>query len=620
MKNIDQELINAACKQAQRWKREITDDSVQAEISKIINDLDSTDVKKQESAVDAFYKDIDFGTGGIRGIMGVGSNRINNYTLVKATRGLIAFAKEKFFTEFTAGDLRFAIAYDTRNNSKSFAEQVALLLAKEGIHVYSFSHATPTPVLSFTVRKYACQIGIVITASHNPKEYNGYKVYFSDGGQVVPPHDKAIVAKVNEVTELDYHSTPIAEAVEADSGVRARVMYVDEEVSSEYQNEAKAFVEKLLPDYASKVALDLPVVFTSLHGTGGSYIVPGLQQLGFNAVSIVAEQSKPDGNFPTVIYPNPEEYEALDLGLKKMQDIGAHVLIGTDPDADRIGVAIRDQEAKMFVLNGNQIGLLLADFVLMLYRESGMKHRDPFLVRTIVTTPFIDEIAKDNGVEVMTVLTGFKYIGECITKYEMHRDYVFGLEESHGYLANTNVRDKDAVTSAYLIILMAAYYRARGSSVYERLTDIYIKYGYGLEKLVSFTKAGPNGQREIVELIGEYEKTYGNYQNGKPVNICGEQLLYFRDYDKQFELNLATGEKKPFDLPRSKVIQLETDAKSIITVRPSGTEPKIKYYFSVRSNIDPTDKMKEDKYAVIKKKHTLANSKIADFEKLLVKK
>ncbi len=560
--NQKNELEVKAREKAQSWLSDSFDEITRSEVKLL---LESNREEDRRNLVDAFYKNIDFGTGGVRGVMGVGTNRINRYTLAKVTYGLVRFAEKNFPSEV----LKVAIAHDTRNHSIEFSQQVADIFFSSGAKVYRFSEAMPTPLLSYAVRKLECKIGVVITASHNPKEYNGYKVYFDDGAQVVPPWDGLIIDEVNQVTGL----VGIADSKKK----MGKIAEIKEKVIDSYTKDIFSILNALVEG----VDLSIPLVFSSIHGTGGKLIVPLLNKLGFQKVYDVPIQMEEDGNFPTVVYPNPEEREALSLGLEKMDEMDGEFLMATDPDADRLGVAVRNHKKKPLILNGNQIGILLTDFIVTSYMKNmkSQNGKSPFLVRTVVTTPLIDRIADEYGLELFRVLTGFKYIGELIRKFEGKKQFVFGLEESHGYLATDKVRDKDGVSSALLFAVMAAHYKRRGVSIYQRLCEIYEKYGFCFESLASLTKTGPEGKIEIAAMISSLRENYGG---GKTKEILSERLRFYRDYGLGFELDFNSGKKSETNLPSSEVIQLESENHTLVTIRPSGTEPKIKFYFSIR--------------------------------------
>lgn len=547
--DIDQSVID----KAKTWLSEIYDEGTRREVSQL---LEADTDEKKNNLIDSFYQDVEFGTGGIRGIMGVGSNRINSYTLSKVTQGLANYANKNF--KSAQGGLKVAITYDTRNNSQFFAKLVGKIFLANGIEAWVFPEASPTPVLSFAVRYLKCQLGIVISASHNPKEYNGYKVYFADGAQIVPPWDKMIIEEVNQV--IDYSQVK-------DTSNIGELFWIGKDVDDAYQAEIlKNSNLDLVKEFA-----DTPIIYTPLHGTGNRFIPSSLKQLGCQQIKVVKEQSKPDGDFPTVTYPNPEEGEALSLGLKEMDRHDSDLLMATDPDADRIGIAVRNNQGEKILLTGHQIGLLIADYILLKKKQQNQLPQNGYLVRSIVTTPLLDKICKKYEMNIYTVLTGFKYIGEVIRQQEGLKEFVFGMEESYGYLINDAVRDKDAVSAAVIIAEMHAYFTKNHSSFYQHLQGLYKEYGFYMDKMISIVKKGKKGKEEINSIIENYRK--------QPMKeILGEQVIAFRDYLKSEEI--IAGKVKAIDLPLSNVLQFETDSITV-TLRPSGTEPKIKFYLSL---------------------------------------
>ncbi len=512
-----------------------------------------------DALVDAFYQDLDFGTGGLRGIMGVGTNRINKYTLGAATQGLANYLNQQFPNE----EIRVAIAHDSRHNSKPFARQVAEVLSANGIRVYLYEDLRPTPALSFAIRHLNCQSGIVLTASHNPPAYNGYKVYWSDGGQLVPPHDKAVINEVRAVSANDVNYNARPELIEM----------IGDAVDQAYLAEVK----KLSLSDGGKE--DLSVVFTSIHGTSITLVPPALENAGFKKVSIVDEQAKPDGDFPTVQSPNPEEAEALNMALAQAEEIGADMVIGTDPDADRVGIAVRNLEGKMELLNGNQAASVLIYYLLERWKEGNKFTGKEFVAKTIVTTDLISSIAKAYNIPCPECLTGFKWIADIIRKREGKEVFIGGGEESYGYMIGDFVRDKDAVASAVMLAETAAFAKSQGSSFYEMLIDVYSKFGFYLEKLVSLKREGMKGQEEIAQMMQDF-------RNKTPSTIAGEKIVEVLDYASSEHRFVESGEVQTIDLPGSNVVQFVTDKGTKITARPSGTEPKIKFYVSVNDQLD----------------------------------
>lgn len=526
------------------------------------NEINQLLSEKPEEIVDGFYKDLEFGTGGLRGIMGVGTNRMNRYTVGMATQGLANYLK----ASVDAPELKAVIAHDSRNNSAFFAEVAANVLAANGIKVYLFDALRPTPELSFAIRELGCHTGIVLTASHNPKEYNGYKAYWADGGQLVPPHDKNVITEVQQISSVDEVKW------EGGSDLIEKISSV---VDEPYLEMLKS---NCIAPEAIQAQKDLKIVFTSIHGTGIVLVPEILKRLGFENVTTVTEQDEPNGNFPTVVYPNPEEAEALSMALAKAKEIDADILLGTDPDADRVGIAIKDNKGEWVLLNGNQTASLLFNYVIENRNAKGLTKEGDFVCKTIVTSDLIDAFAKKQGMNCYNVLTGFKYIAEVIREKEGKEQFIIGGEESYGYLVGDKVRDKDAIASVAMICEMAAYAKNEGKSLFDQLIDIYVKYGYYKERLISITKKGKTGAEEIAEMMKELRAN-------PPATINGAELLEVRDYQSATAKNIKTGEETPIDLPKSNVLQFFTADGSKISARPSGTEPKIKFYFSVNTEL-----------------------------------
>jgi len=520
---------------------------------------------------DAFYRDLEFGTGGLRGVMGVGTNRMNKYTVGAATQGLANYLLKCFKKE----PVKVVISYDSRLHSSEFARISAEILSANNIKVFLFEELRPTPVLSFAVRHLQCHAGIMITASHNPMEYNGYKVYWQDGGQLVPPHDVNVIKEVNKITsvkQVNWSANP--ELIEM----------VGEKVDKAYFNLVKPL--SLHPESIKK-AKKLKIVYTPLHGTGITMVPKALEMYGFKDVVLVEEQSVPDGNFPTVKSPNPEEKSALELALKKADEVNADLILATDPDADRVGIAVRNADGKMQLLNGNQTGTLLFHYMLSQCQKTGKMPQNPFAVKTIVTTDLIRRVALDYNVECFDVLTGFKYIAEVIRANEGKKQFVVGGEESYGYLIGDFVRDKDAISACCLIAEMAAHYMATNSANHKLLTDvlndIYCSYGYFKESLLSLTEKGQEGVAKIKAMMD-------NYRQNPPKTLGGQPVVMMKDYSASRSYDLVNGTNELINLPTSNVLQFFTADDSKITVRPSGTEPKIKFYFSV---VEPVEKKKD---------------------------
>jgi phosphoglucomutase len=518
-----------------------------------------------DELVESFYKDLEFGTGGLRGIMGIGTNRMNKYTAGMATQGYANY----LIQQFGAG-AKVAIAHDCRNNSRFFAETVANVMGANGIKVFLFEDLRPTPILSFAIRHLGCQGGVVCTASHNPKEYNGYKAYWEDGGQLVPPHDKNVIAEVAKIASVDDVKW---------SGGEANVQIVGEDIDAPYIEMLKGL--SVFPEVIQRQK-DLDIVFTSIHGTGITLVPRALKAFGFEHVHIVEEQAVVDGNFPTVHSPNPEEKDAMNLGLELAKKVDADILLGTDPDADRVGIGVKDTDGNWVLMNGNQTAVLAFNYVLEARKEKGIAQPNDMVVKTIVTTDMINRFAEAYGVNCYDVLTGFKYIAELIREKEGKENYIIGGEESYGLMIGDQVRDKDAISAVALLCEMAAYEKDKGRSLYEKLLDLYVKFGCYQEHLISITKKGMNGQKEIAEMME-------NFRNHPPKVLAGMPVKTLLDYQSQQGLNMSDGSTFPIDLPKSNVLQFLMEDGSKVSARPSGTEPKIKFYFSVNAPLPSAD-------------------------------
>ncbi len=523
-----------------------------------------------EDLADAFYKSLEFGTGGLRGIMGAGTNRMNKYTVGMATQGYTNYLKKSFPNE----EIKVAIAHDSRNNSRFFAETAAHVFAANGIKVFLFDDLRPTPELSFTIRYLKCKGGVVCTASHNPKEYNGYKAYWTDGGQLVPPHDKNVIAEVEKIHDVNDVKW---------SGGDENITIIGNEMDDAYLKMVKGL--SVYPEIIKKQN-DLTIVYTPIHGTGIKLVPPALKEYGFENVHIVQEQATPNGNFPTVAYPNPEERETMGIGLQKAKELDADILCGTDPDADRIGIGVKDRKGNWVLMNGNQTAVLAFNYMIESRKEKGIAQPNDMVVKTIVTTNLIDVIAASNGVKCYNVLTGFKWIAELIKEKEGKENYVIGGEESYGLMIGSQIRDKDAVSAVCILCEMAAYEKNKGRSLYEKLLDLYLQYGYYQEDLISITKKGMNGQQEIAQMMEDF-------RCNPPKELAGSKVVELLDYQKQVKTNLPTGKTEPIILPKSNVLQFITEDGSKISARPSGTEPKIKFYFSVNTKLKSIDKFEE---------------------------
>ena len=523
---------------------------------------DLLDRKEETELIDSFYKELEFGTGGLRGIMGVGSNRMNKYTMGKATQGLANYLKKQFPDQ----QIKVAVSYDSRNNSQTFGHLVADVFSANGILVYLFEELRPTPMLSYAVRHYACQGGVMLTASHNPKEYNGYKAYWNDGGQLVAPHDKNVISEVNAIQSV--------KEIKFDR-VADNIQLVGADFDDTYIQANKRL--SIHPE-AVQAQKDLKIVYSSIHGTGITIVPKMLEAWGFENVTSVAEQSKPDGNFPTVIYPNPEEEDAMAMALRKGKEIGADVIMATDPDADRVGVAVKNAQGDYQLLNGNQIGSLLTYYVLSSKKDRNDLQENDYTVKTIVTTNLLADISANYQVKCYETLTGFKYIGEVMTNLLGQERYLVGGEESYGFLIGDLVRDKDAVNSCAFIAEMTAYFKSEGKTLFDVLLDLYVEYGFYKEKLISLTRKGKAGADEIKQMMH-------NLRTATPTSLGGIPVKEVRDYENQEASNLISGEKTTIDLPKSDVLQFITVDGDVISVRPSGTEPKIKFYCSVKETL-----------------------------------
>lgn len=529
-----------------------TKDTIQAQL----------DQQAYTELTDAFYRDLEFGTGGLRGIMGAGSNRINKYTIGTATQGLANYLKRKYQDE----KISVAIAHDSRNNSDYFAQITADVFSANGIHVYFFSALRPTPELSFAIRELGCKSGVMLTASHNPKEYNGYKAYGSDGGQFTSPDDKMVMEEVAAIKSIDDVKFERVESNIESIGENIDQLYLD-----------KITALSVSPD-AIKNQHDLKIVYSPIHGTGITLVPKALAQFGFTNVTVVEEQSKPDGNFPTVVYPNPEEKEALTLALKKAGEIDADLVLATDPDADRVGIAVKNNDGEFVLLNGNQTGSLLINYMLSAWEKENKLTGNEYVVSTIVTTPLIEAICKAKGVEYFNTLTGFKWIGKLMTELKGRKTFIAGGEESYGYLIGDLVRDKDAVISCAFIAEMTAFYKDQGSSLYQALINMYTTYGLYKEDLVSLTKKGKTGAEEIKAMMEKF-------RNNPPATLGGSPVVCLKDYELNKETDIKANSTKSLGFPKSDVLQFITEDGSIVSARPSGTEPKIKFYCSVNEKL-----------------------------------
>jgi phosphoglucomutase len=558
------EVDPAIIEKAKAWLSENYDEDTRKAVKNMM-DNDPSEL------VECFYRDIEFGTGGLRGIMGTGTNRMNKYVIGSATQGLANYLRICYGPDF---EIKVAIAYDSRNNSQFFARVAAEVLAANGIKVFLFDNLRPVPELSFTVRHLGCQSGIVLTASHNPKEYNGYKVYWNDGGQLVPPHDSNVideVQKITSVTEVKFSGNP------------ENITLIGNEIDKAYKDVLLKLI--LSPDVIARQQ-DLKIVYSPIHGTGYKLIPDVLKEFGFNNVFLVEEQITPDGNFPTVHSPNPEEKAAMNLALELAKKVDADLIMATDPDSDRVGIGVKDTHGNFILLNGNQAASLLIYYLIKKWKANGKLTGNEFIAKTIVTSELLKDIAVSHGVESYDVLTGFKYIAEIIRRFEGKKQFIGGGEESYGYLIGDFVRDKDAVASCALLAETAAWAKDQGMTMYEMLINIYHEYGFYLEDLISITKKGKSGAEEIQKMMDDY-------RSNPPREIKGIKVLLVKDYKLRKETNLVTGEEKVIELPKSDVLQFFLEGGSKITVRPSGTEPKIKFYFGVKGLLPDKSKFEE---------------------------
>ena len=542
-------------KQAKSWLSDTFDSETRTEIQQLI-DTNSDDL------ADRFYKNMEFGTGGMRGIMGAGTNRINKYTLGKATQGLSNYLHQCFPNK----KLKVAIAFDCRHNSKEFSKLVADVLSANNIQVYLFEDLRPTPELSFAVNHLNCDAGIVLTASHNPPEYNGYKVYWNDGGQIVPPHDKKIIDEVNSLdfSEINFKAN------------EHLITKIGSEVDEAFW---KASIKNGTFDVKNRA--DLKIVLTSLHGTSITLIPEALKRAGYTNVHIVKEQAVPNGDFPTVKSPNPEEPEALKMAIDLANTIDADIVIGTDPDSDRLGIAVRDLEGNMKLLNGNQTMSMMTDFLIKQWKIKGNLNGNQFVGSTIVSTNLVNEIANSYGVETKVGLTGFKWIAKMIQDFT-NQEFIGGGEESFGYMVGDFVRDKDAVTSTLLACEIAANAKSNGSSFYKDLLALYIKNHFYKEHLISIVKKGMDGANQIKQMMIDLRKN-------PLTQIDDSNVEFLCDYQSSIKKNLITGEEIVMDVPKSNVLIYQTEDGTKVAARPSGTEPKIKFYFSVKSKLDTVE-------------------------------
>jgi phosphoglucomutase len=587
--------LESAKEKARLWKTYDLDAETRAEIERM-------EREDEKLFIDSFYSDLEFGTGGLRGVMGVGSMRMNKYTVGMATQGLANYILKHHAQ--VGGEGSVAIAYDSRNNSSYFAQIAADILAENGILVYLYSELRPTPLLSFTVRELKCTAGIVITASHNPKEYNGYKVYWSDGGQILPPHDGGIITEV-KIAMTGKDANALQDAVQDQDATQDSAKDVSQDSFGKKGDvlEVHAYVEEkylelvrglTLSEEAVKSESDISIVYTSIHGSGITLVPKTLAALGFSNVSVVEEQAVPDGNFPTVESPNPEEKSAMKMALELGEKVNAELVLGTDPDTDRVGLAVRNDNNELVLINGNQAGSLLVYYRLLVGKEKGKLPEHPFIGKTIVTTELIARIAESFGVPCYDTLTGFKFIAGLIKEKEGKENFVAGGEESYGYLVSDFVRDKDAALSAVQFAEIAAYAKSKGTSMWGMLKDLYIQHGVFQEELVSITLKGIDGVTQIQSMMSRLRTT-------PPQTLGGVALAELHDVKAGTCKNMTTGETTTLPYPSSDVLQFILTDGSKISARPSGTEPKIKFYFSLRKEISSSEEISSVQNELTKK-------------------
>jgi len=567
------DLLNSVKAKAAEWLSEVYDAETRNEVQRLLDNEDTSEL------IDSFYKDLEFGTGGLRGVMGVGTNRMNIYTVGAATQGLSNYLKKEFAA---LPSIKVAIAYDCRNNSRLYSETSAQIFSANGIEVLIFDDLRPTPEMSYVIREYGCQSGIILTASHNPKKYNGYKAYWDDGSQLVAPHDENVIIEVQKVKAEDIKF----------KGNEKLITIIGEEVDAKFIEKVKTV--SIAPDLVKKYA-DLKIVYTPIHGTGVKLIPMAIRAFGFTNIFNVPEQDVVSGDFPTVISPNPEEPAAMKMAIQKAMEVNADVVLASDPDADRIGVAVKNLKGDYVIINGNQTALLFIYYIVTNMKKNNLLKGNEFIVNTMVTTEKIAEIARRNGIEYFDVYTGFKFIAEIIRELEGKKKYIGGGEESFGFMPADFVRDKDAVSSCALMAEITAWAKDQGKSLYELLLDVYLEYGYSREKMKYVVREGKSGADEIEQMMV-------TFRNNPPRILGGSNLKFVKDYDTLIERNLLTGEEKKIDQKITmNVLQFFTEDGTKISVRPSGTEPKIKFYFEVtnelknRADFDAVEKLADEK-------------------------
>lgn len=558
------------------WLNSNIDTKDKKEIQQLVDNNDEAEL------TEAFYKDLEFGTGGLRGIMGLGSNRMNKYTIGMATQGLSNYLKKAFPNE----PISIAIAYDCRNNSPFFADIAASVFSGNGIKVHIFKEMRPTPELSFAIRYLKCKSGIVLTASHNPKEYNGYKVYWDDGAQIIAPHDKNIIDEVRNIKDFNQINFTKNESL---------ITYLSNELDEAYLNAIQA---QSLSIECIKNQKNISIVYSPLHGTGITMMPKMFKKLGFNNINIIEEQAIPDGNFPTVIYPNPEEHEAMTYALNKAKKVNADLVMATDPDADRVGVAVKNLEGEFQLLNGNQTGALIIYYLCKMWQEKGKLNGNQYIVNTIVTTNLINDIATHFDIKCYETLTGFKHIASVIRNLEGKAEFIGGGEESYGYMIGDFVRDKDAISSCSILAEMTAWAKDHGKSLYEILIEIYQQFGLYQESLVTIVKKGRDGADAINQMMV-------NYRENLPTSINNSKIVKINDFLSQEEKDILSNSIQKINLPNSNVLQFFIEDGSKISIRPSGTEPKIKYYFSLKKTISKNSIIKNEIKELIKKTNSI---------------
>ncbi|MDT8393981.1 MAG: phospho-sugar mutase [Bacteroidales bacterium] len=551
------DLKEKVMEKANLWLEGNIDENSKAAIREMIEN-------DEQELIESFYRDLEFGTGGLRGIMGTGTNRMNRYTVGMATQGLANYLK-KVHGEHAS--IKVAIAHDSRNNSDKFARITAEVFSANGIKVYLFDGLRPTPELSFAIRHYGCQSGVVITASHNPKEYNGYKAYWDDGAQLIPPHDKNVIEEVKKIRDFDDVRF---------KGNDELIELIGEETDVLYLGQLKKL--SLSPDVI-RVHSDIPIVYTPLHGTGADLVPRCLKNFGFTNISLVEEQATPDGNFPTVKSPNPEESSALEMAINKARLEGASLVMATDPDGDRVGIAVKNDKGEFVLMNGNQTAAVLLYYIFRKWKENGRITGKEYMVKTIVTSELLIDLANKYGIETYDVLTGFKWIADIIRKNEGKKTFIAGGEESYGYMIGDFVRDKDAVSSCAMIAEAAAWAASQGKTIFDVLQDIYLEFGFYLEGLLSVVKKGMSGADEIKKIME-------GFRAAPPTEVNGSKIVMIKDYELSIAKDMVNGTEETIGLPKSNVLQFFLEDGSKISMRPSGTEPKIKFYIGVKAELN----------------------------------